>query len=75
MTYSIWFVIKIFLVTVKKIGRLYILEIWDSTLYIFIMYYMQLLYGSHGKSSGNKENKKEKGTLENTFDDNFVNYN
>lgn len=39
------------------------------------MYYMQPLYGSHGKSSGNKENKKEKGTLENTFDDNFVNYN
>ena len=57
------------------VGRLYILEIWDSTLYIFIMYYMQPLYGSHGKSSGNKENKKEKGTLENTFDDNFVNYN
>ena len=72
MKYLILFGIKIFLVTV---GRLYILEIWDSTLYIFIMYYMQPLYGSHGKSSGNKENKKEKGTLENTFDDNFVNYN
>lgn len=63
---------KIFLVTV---GRLYIIEIWDSTFYIFIMYYMQPVYGSHGKSSGNKENKKEKRTLENTFDDNFVNYN
>ena len=39
------------------------------------MYDMQPLYGSDGKGSGNKENKKEKRTLENTFDDNFVNYN
>ena len=57
------------------IGRLYTIQVLDSSFYIFIMYNMQPLYASHGKSSGNKGNKKEKRTLENTFDDNFVNYN
>ena len=41
-------------------GRLYTIQVLDSSFYIFIMYNMQPLYASHGKSSGNKEIKKKR---------------